>query len=106
MKNPPPQDEFVGYIGEPDFHDAVVVKLNTSGRDVEVVIRSEASRFFKIRFLNVQDIQSNRSNGMMLYALAELKATPVGRRFSFVNWDEKDDALLELTATDYLIEQV
>jgi hypothetical protein len=37
---------------------------------------------------------------MMVYALTEMPATPPLRRFVFVNWDEEDDASLEVVARD------
>jgi hypothetical protein len=35
---------------------------------------------------------------MLLYALSELRSTPPLRRFSFANWDDDDDAFLEVDA--------
>ena len=37
---------------------------------------------------------------MTLFALAELRHDGGRRRFSFVNWDETDDARLELAPTE------
>ena len=39
----------------------------------------------------------------MVYALSELRAEPPSRRFVFPNWDEDDDAFLELIAQDFSI---
>ena len=36
----------------------------------------------------------------MLYALIERRETPPGRRFVFGNWDEEDDAFLEVVANE------
>jgi len=38
---------------------------------------------------------------MTIYALAEVKAEAPLRRFVFSNWDEDDDALLEVVARDF-----
>lgn len=96
---------FVGYVGGPQLHDASVVRLDSDGKDIHVLIKSLDGGMFRISFLGVQEVSSNRPEGMMLYALAEIKASEGSlRRFSFVNWNENDDARLELIATDYRIE--
>jgi hypothetical protein len=40
---------------------------------------------------------------MMLYALSELHAEPPLRRFSFANWDDADEAFLEIEAEGFSI---
>lgn len=54
----------------------------------------------RIEFSEPDKVECERPVGMTLYALAELRGGGGQRRFSFVNWDEADDARLELEATN------
>jgi hypothetical protein len=40
---------------------------------------------------------------MILYSVSELSAEPPHRRFVFVNWNEDDDAALEIDATAFVV---
>lgn len=101
MSNPAPRSELLKYIGPQYFHDASIVRIDRSEQDLDVILKVEGNCNFRIRFFNVQQVQSNRPEGMVLYAVAELRASKPGRCFSFINWHEKDDAGLEITATNY-----
>ena len=68
---------------------------------MDVLLEAEDGHRIRIHFSGVANVVANRPEGMTLYALTELKAQAPLRRFSFVNWDEKDDARLEVTAKDY-----
>lgn len=40
---------------------------------------------------------------MLLYSLSELSAEPPYRRFVFANWNDEDDAALEIDATGFAV---
>jgi|SRR5579884_1865667 len=93
--------EFVGYVGPPEIHDAVIERVDL-GPDVLVVgLRTDFGRgpALRIEFDQPSAIDQHRAVGMTLYALAELSSENGRRRFQFVNWEEIDDARLELEAT-------
>ena len=46
---------------------------------------------------------SNRPERMMLYIINEVKKQFPYRKFIFTNWDERDDASLEIIAEDFII---
>jgi len=54
----------------------------------------------RIEFSEPVEVELDRPVGMTLFALAELRHDGGRRRFSFVNWDETDDARLELAPTE------
>ena len=61
----------------------------------------EFAKWFE--FDGVTRVSSQSAEGMVLYALVELTSTEPARFFSFVNWDEADDAYLEISADDFRI---
>jgi hypothetical protein len=105
MTNQSKPDAFPHYIGGAQFHDACLVRQHIRGTDLDVFIRSEEGRLFKVSFSEVELVKSVHPEGMMLYALVETKPEGALRSFSFVNWDENDEALLDVTARDYRIEE-
>jgi hypothetical protein len=95
--------EFVGYVGPPSIHDAVIDRVDLASDRLIVVVRTAApeSAQLQIELLEPSEVEQDRPVGMMLFALAELQADDRGRRrFSFVNWDEDDTARLDLRATE------
>ena len=94
-------DEFIGYVGDPDFHDGSVVSV-TAERDLaRVVVRGASEQEYVVEFRGVKAMRSNRPEGMMIYSLTEMRARSAARRFVFTNWDEDDDATLEVEAEDF-----
>jgi hypothetical protein len=91
----------MAYVGGPQLHDATVMRVDILGKVLEVLVKSETGDMLKISFFGVESMNSNRSEGMIIYALAEIKAEGPVRHFVFVNWDEKDDAALEVKAADF-----
>lgn len=41
---------------------------------------------------------------MVLYSISAMEKQPPFRKFVFVNWDEEDDASLEIIARDCIIQ--
>jgi len=92
------------YVGPPDLHDGTVLAIEERGADVAVRIRSFEGREFELRFRGVQAVRGHRAEGMLLYALTERREAPSVRRFTFANWDEEDDARLEIDAQELHVE--
>ena len=93
-------DDFVRYLGSPDVHDGVIVGLHIHKDQLQVVIRACEGRVITIELHGVVELKQHQAQGMMLYALAEMKAAPPLRRFVFVNWDDDSAAFLEVMARD------
>lgn len=94
---------FLAYVGDAGLHDASIVSYIQHGKELDVFLKREDGRPFRILFFDVQRLEVNRAEGMLIYALAELKGDGAHRRFSFVNWHEKDDARLEVVATEFRV---
>jgi hypothetical protein len=97
--------DFVAYVGDSDIHDAQILSIDNQGCTVDVHLRGASRRNFVVRFVGVQSVASNRPEGMMLYALVERRSAPPCRRFDFANWEDEDDARLEIMAEGFSILQ-
>jgi hypothetical protein len=95
--------DFIGYVGPPELHDGVIVQVHESNEGVKVSVQGDDGKPFVIAFSDVRSTTSNRPQGMILYGLAETKEEGPGRKFVFLNWDEKDDAKLEIIAADFVV---
>ena len=89
---------FVGYVGDPDFHDGSVLAVEERGGTVRVRVRGASGKFFVVEFGGVQAVRAVHPEGMILYALSELSGEPPLRRFSFANWEYDSDAYLTVDA--------
>lgn len=105
MEHPLNARKLLGYVGGPELHDAVVVRVDDCGENVRVVLETENGDKFVVSFSGVKSTSSFSAEGMTLYGLAEVKGGAGLRRFIFVNWDEEDKANLEVMATGYSIER-
>jgi hypothetical protein len=94
---------FVAYVGEPDFHDGAIISVEQNGTAVRVRIRGANGKRYVVAFNGVAALRANSSEGMVLYALSELRAVPPLRRFSFANWDDDSEASLEVDAEGFSI---
>ena len=86
------------YIGPVDIHDGAIVDMQCLDDSLEVQIRSCEGRLFRVVFDRVAEIEDNRAVGMMLYALIERESEGSRRTFVFANWDDDDDASLQVVA--------
>ena len=96
--------DFVGYVGNRDFHDAHIRSVSHTGDQVDVVLEGFSGRKYKVHFSGVRKCAANQPEGMMIYALCEMRTEPPHRRFLFGNWDEDDNATLEIEAREFTIE--
>ena len=95
-----PDPSFVGYVGEPDFHDASIMSVEHREGSVSVRLRGSSGKVFIARFSGVREVKASKPEGMILYALSEMNGQPPLRRFVFANWDERSNAHLEIEAAD------
>ena len=93
-------DDFVAYVGPPEIHDGVVEAVEREGDQVRVLLRGGIGRPIEVVFRGVESVTARRAEGMVLYALAEMRAPAPLRRFVFANWEEEDDASLEVIARE------
>lgn len=103
------EEKFIGYIQEPDVHDGVIVKATyKSGflrsvfdkRVVLVVVLTDEKRLFVIRFGRVRSASIINVDGMILYSLSEMYATPPLRKFVFVDWEDESNRRCEVVARE------
>jgi len=100
------EETFVRYLNKPDVHDGIIRSVSQDSDLLRVTVQTQDGRLVTFEFRNVQSIKMNRPEGMMLYALCESRETPPGRRFVFGNWDEEDDAFLEVVANDISSQEI
>jgi hypothetical protein len=98
------KNDFVGYVGSADLHDARVTSILRSGSAAEVRLVAHNGREIKVCFSGVKNLIADKPEGMMIYGLTELKAESPYRRFAFTNWDEDDKRSLEILARDLKVE--
>ncbi len=97
-------NSFIGYVGDPDFHDGMVLNVHSTNDIVQVRIRGASGKEFVAEFGAGRVAQSKKPVGMLLYALVEFGWEPPLRKFVFANWDEDDDATLEILAESLRID--
>ena len=97
--------EFIGYVGYSNIHDGVIKKVEHREEKASVTIESEKGYIFLVQFEGVKSVKSNNPEGMKLYSLSEMKH-PDNRLFVFTNWEDEDNAFLEIIAEDYKIENL
>jgi hypothetical protein len=91
------------YVGDPDIHDGYIRAVVYDKQKVNVTVEAHNGQWLVIQFDNVAWVKSLHPEGMMLYALAEGQCKANIRRFVFINWDEEDDAFLEIGAIGFEI---
>jgi hypothetical protein len=96
-------EDFVAYVGDPDFHDGAVLGVVVDGDLARIVVRGASGQEYVVEFHGVKEVRSNRPEGMMLYALTEMRTGVGARRFVFSNWEPDDDANLEVEAESFSV---
>jgi hypothetical protein len=67
-------DEFIAYVGDPDFHDGAVVRV-IRGQDLaRVMVRGASGQEFVVEFRGVKAVRSNKPEDMRICALSEMRA--------------------------------
>ena len=96
-------DGHIAYVGPPALHDGHLLAVARAGDRVTVRVRGADGREIALEFTGVTALSSVRPEGMLLYGLAELRGEGAARQFFFANWEEWDDAGLEITARDFRV---
>ncbi len=91
-------EEFVGYVGSAEIHDAVILRVERTQETVTVFVTAYGGHPFAIRFYGVSSYKAQNAEGMMLYALSETSEGASHRTFHFLNWEEDDPSDLEIVA--------
>jgi len=99
-------DAFVGYVGDPSLHDGRITDVREASGQLQVMVQSESGALLIVTFTGVRSVVSNRSVGMVLYSLSEISTSGPGRQFVFANWDEEDDAKLEVQADGFTVSRI
>jgi len=95
--------DFIGYVGIPDFHDGIVLRVSVEGKTAEVVIKGFSGNEHRIVFEGVEKVEMNAPEGMTLYALNEMKGLPPLRKFVFTNSDEDHPGSLTILASNFSV---
>ena len=96
-------EEFVAYVGVPDIHDGTILRVSVDGKTAEVILEGYSSREHAVVFEGVQELEMNEPEGMLLYSLSEMRATPPFRKFVFTNNEEDSRKFLSILATGFRI---
>jgi hypothetical protein len=94
------KQSFLRYLSNDDVHDASVRAVTRNDNELRVVLQTADGRLLAFEFNDVQSLKMHRPEGMVLYSLSEMEASPPYRKFVFTNWDEEDDACLEILARE------
>jgi len=95
--------EFVAYVGIPDLHDGIVLRVAAEGKTAEVVVDGFSGHQHVVRFEGVEAVEMNKPEGMLLYSISEMRTAPPLRKFVFTNNDEDHPGSLSILATDFSI---
>ena len=97
------EGEFVAYVGFADIHDGTVVRATAEGNTAEVVIKGFSGHEHRILFDGLEGVEMNEPEGMLLYALCEMRTKPPLRKFVFGNNREDDQKSLSVLALGFRI---
>ncbi len=97
-------ENFVGYIGDYRVHDSRIKAIESDENTLQVSLISEDNEIIIVKFVGIKSVRSNRPEGMILYSISEMEEQSPFRKFVFVNWDEEDDASLEIIAHDCILQ--
>lgn len=98
------EERFIQYVGDYRIHDSRVKEIRCDKNDVTVILISEDDETIIVNFSGVKSISSNKSEGMILYAISEMKESSPLRRFVFVNDDDEGEASLEIIAEECIVQ--
>jgi hypothetical protein len=101
-----PDPSFVRYVGDPDFHDGSIISVEEEGDAVHIRLRGASGSIYNIKFSGVREVRTKHPEGMLIYALCELRCDPPLRRYAFAKWDEDEIGLLEVDAESISVRPV
>ena len=90
---------FLRYIGPREVHDGRIAGISREGDRLSVQLVGYNGERFSVEFSGVCRVHSVRAEGMLLYALIEMRSESADyRKFVCGNWHDDDDATLEVDA--------
>ncbi len=92
------KDQFLGYIGDYRVHDSKIEGIVLENTLLTVTLRSYEGEAIAVKFYGVQTMNFIRPIGMMLYSISEMNENAPFRKFHFANWEDDDNASLEIVA--------
>ena len=92
--------DFLRYVGDPDIHDGVIIKVDHHENEASVLIKGFSGKMLTVAFFGLKSIKSNKPEGMILYSLSEMRCDKQHRHFVFTNTEDEDDAYLEIVAEE------
>ncbi len=95
--------KFLGYVGGPDLHDAMILGVKRDGPTAVVLLETYRGAQVALGFEGVNDVCSEPSAGMHILGVAELDAPGGVRRYVFVNADEGAPGRLEVVARGFTL---
>ncbi|HEX9111175.1 MAG TPA: 3-isopropylmalate dehydrogenase [Terriglobales bacterium] len=102
--------KFKAYVGDPDFHDGVIERVQQDATEITVEISGYSGARYIVRFTGVECFESRNPEGMVLYALAESEADLPLRDFYFANSRDPDeeggDSRLVISARAFSVEKM
>ena len=66
------ESELVGYVGPPQLHDGRILRFSHWGSVASVLVEGDDGRQFTLEFEGVEQVEADRPEGMVLYALSEM----------------------------------
>jgi 3-isopropylmalate dehydrogenase len=103
------KSKFVGYIGDPDFHDGILKTVSREGSQFRVDVEGCSGARFVVTFSDVQSVFSHKPEGMVIEALVEMEAPP-HRRFVFRDCYEAEneggDSVVDVIANDFSVKRL
>lgn len=97
------EEKVIGYIGDYRIHDSSIKAIVSDEDTIQVSLITEDNEMISAKFVGVKSVESNKAEGMIIYSIVEKEEKSHFRKFVFVNWDEEDDASLEVIAQDCII---
>ena len=94
-------ETFIAWVGPQELHGATILRLIQTNNNARIFLQDPAGRPFALEFLDVMSLHTTRPEGMRVYGLSEIEASPPLRRFVFVDWDENTVRKLEITAQGF-----
>jgi hypothetical protein len=94
---------FIGYVGSPAVHDGILLRVCVEGDSVEVVIQGYGGQEHVVLFEGVDSVEMKAPEGMVLYSISEMRATPPLRKFVFIKSEEDHPGCLSVWAKDFCI---
>lgn len=95
---------FVAYVGDPDFHDGHVLRVSAEATTAEIVVEGYSGKKYSVFFEGVDEVQMNAPEGMELYSLSEMLASPPLREFVFTNNEEDHPGILRVIAKSFRVQ--